>query len=156
VLKDIPDAHITIIGCGAYYDELIRLSYELRVEKFVNILTVIDDASKHSHLHSASLFVLAAREDGANIEGFGIVTLEASDAGLPVVVCRSGGAPEAVVDGVTGLIVPSDDPTALSEAILCILKDPSRAARMGEAGRKYVNEEYSIPIIAKRFWSIVM
>ena len=153
VIKEIPNAHLTIIGSGAYYDELVRLAHELRIETFVDILTDIED--KAEYWRKASLFVLAAREDGPNIEGFGIVTLEAAAEGLPVVVCRSGGAPEAVIDNVTGLIVPPDDPSALAKAILFILNDPARAARMGEAGRKYVAEEYSIPVIAKRFWSII-
>jgi len=153
VIKEIPDAHLTIIGSGAYYDELVRLAHELRIETFVDILTDIED--KAEYWRKASLFVLAAREDGPNIEGFGIVTLEAAAEGLPVVVCRSGGAPEAVIDNVTGLIVPPDDPSALAKAILFILNDPARAAQMGEVGRKYVAEEYSIPIIAKKFWSII-
>jgi Glycosyltransferase len=153
VIKEIPDLHLTIIGNGEYYDELVRLSHELRVETFVDILTDVED--KTEYWRKASLFVLAAREDGPNIEGFGIVTLEAASFGLPVVVCRSGGAPEAVLDNVTGLIVPPNDPTALSAAIVSILNNPDRTKKMGEAGRKYVAEEYSIPIIAKRFWSIV-
>jgi len=153
VIKEIPNAHLTIIGSGAYYDELVRLAHELRIESFVNILTDIED--KTDYWRKASLFVLAAREDGPNIEGFGIVTLEAASYCLPVVVSRSGGAPEAVIDGVTGLIVPPNNPAALAKAILFILNDPARAQKMGEAGRKYVSEEYSIPVIAKRFWKII-
>ena len=129
VIKEIPDAHLTIIGSGAHYDELVRLAHELRIETFVDILTDIKD--KTDYWRKASLFVLAARKDGPNIEGFGIVTLEAASYCLPVVVSRSGGAPEAVIDGVTGLIVPPDDPTALAKAILFILNDSARAARSG-------------------------
>lgn len=154
VIKITPDAHLTIIGRGEYYDELVRLAHELRVEAFVDILTDIED--KTEYWHKASLFVLAAREDGSDIEGFGIVTLEASSMGLPVVVGRSGGAPEAVIDGVTGLIVAPNDPTALAKAIIFIMTNEARAQRMGEAGRKFVAEEYSVPMVAKRFWSIVI
>lgn len=155
VLKEIPDAHLKIIGRGDYYEELIRLSHELRVENFVDILTEVDDATKQHEIDAAALFVLAAREDGPNIEGFGIVTLEAASHALPVVVTMSGGAPEAVIDGVTGLIVPPNDAPALAKAILFILGDKTRAKRMGEAGQKYVSEEYSIPVIAKRFWALL-
>jgi len=153
VIKEIPNAHLTIIGRGKYYDELVRLAHELRIETFIDILTDVEDKTKY--WSKASLFVLAARQDGPNIEGFGIVTLEAASYGLPVVVSRSGGAPEAVIDNVTGLIVPPNDPDALAKAIVSILNDPARASRMGEAGRKYVAEEYSIPVIAKKFWKII-
>jgi phosphatidylinositol alpha-1,6-mannosyltransferase len=153
VIKKNPTAHLTIIGNGAYYDELVRLAHELRIETFVDILTDIEDKTKY--WRRAALFVLAAREDGPNIEGFGIVTLEAAMQYLPVVVSSSGGAPEAVINGLTGLIVPPNDPAALAEAILFILNDPAKAQKMGEAGRKYVIDEYSIPVIAKKFWKII-
>ena len=156
IIKEVPDARLTIIGRGDYYDELIRLAHELRVETFVDILTDVDDKKKGEYLAMSALFALAARKVGDDIEGFGIVTLEASAAGLPVVVTNSGGSAEPVVDNVTGIIAPSDDPATLSAIIVRLLKNKDEAAKLGAAGRKHVAEEYSISVIAKRFWSIVI
>ena len=155
IIKEIPDARLTIIGRGDYYDELIRLAHELRVETFVDILTDVDDKKKGEYLAMSALFALAARQVGDDIEGFGVVTLEASAAGLPVVVTNSGGSAEPVVDNVTGIIAPSDDPATLAAIIMRLLKNKDEAAKLGAAGRKYVNKEYSIETIGKKFWKII-
>src|SRR5512133_1343790 len=155
ILKEIPDAHLRIIGHGQYYDELDRLAHELRVEKFVEILTEVDDRAKQEYLRSSALFALAARKDGDDIEGFGIVTLEAAAAGLPVVVTSSGGSAEPVVNGVTGVVVPSDDIETLSSAIIRMLQNKDAAAQMGKAGWEYVAREYSVEAAGKHFWNLV-
>ncbi len=156
IITEVPNAHLTIIGRGDRYDELVSLAHEFRVETFVKILTDTDDATRSKYLSGSSVFVLAARQTGNDVEGFGIVTLEASAAGLPVVVGNSGGASEPVVHGVTGIVVAPNDPIVLSEAIIRLLNDPAEAAAMGAAGREYVAREYSIDVIAKRFWKIIM
>jgi len=155
ILKEVPDAHLRIIGRGSYYDELVRLAHEFHVEKFVDILTDVNDEKKTAYLASSALFALAARKVGDDIEGFGIVTLEASAAGLPVVVTSSGGSAEPVVDKVTGIIATADDPATLSEIIVRLLKDKHEAAKLGAAGREYVSKEYSIDVIGKRFWKLI-
>ncbi len=68
-------------------------------------------------------------------EGFGMVALEASERGRPVIASAVGGLPEIVEDGVTGLVVPPDDPAALAAAILALARGPHRAAAMGAAAR---------------------
>jgi len=156
ILKAIPAAHLQIIGNGPYYEELIRLAHELHVEKFVDVLTDVTDEKKTEYLAASALFALAARKDGNDIEGFGIVTLEASAAGLPVVVTNSGGAAEPVVSGVTGVVAPCDDIETLAATIISLLNDPEGAKKMGAAGREYVAKEYSLAAIGQRFWSIVV
>ena len=150
ILKEVPEAHLKIIGRGDYYEELVRLTHELRVEKFVDILNSVDDIA--SYLNEASVFALAARQEGADVEGFGIVTLEASAAGLPVIVTNSGGAAEPVVDGVTGFVVKVED---IASTIIKLLKDKSLAEKIGTTGREYVTKEYSAEAVASRFWKIV-
>ena len=75
-------------------------------------------------------------------EGFGMVALEASERGRPVIVSRVGGLPEIVLDGETGLVVPSEDPAALADAIVKLASDLPRAAELGEAGRRRVLAEF--------------
>lgn len=155
ILKDIPEARLTIIGRGHYYEELDRLAHELRVETFIDIKTDVSNDLKFDYLKNSTVFALAARRVGPDVEGFGIVVIEASSFGLPVVVGRSGGATETVVDGVTGIVVEPDSAKLLAEAIVHLLKNPDEARRMGAAGREYVTREYSIDFTAKKFWDIL-
>ncbi|HTH83863.1 glycosyltransferase family 4 protein, partial [Mycobacterium sp.] len=74
--------------------------------------------------------------------GLGIVFLEASATGVPVVAGRSGGAPEAVRDGETGVVVDGWDVGAIAASVGELLADPDRAARMGTAGRRWVVDKW--------------
>jgi len=82
------------------------------------------------------------RGAGLDVEGLGIVYLEASASGVPVVAGRSGGAPETVLDGQTGLVVDGWDVGAVAATVGDLLADPARAARMGEAGRRWVVDNW--------------
>jgi phosphatidylinositol alpha-1,6-mannosyltransferase len=91
---------------------------------------------------AADVFVLPSINAGWKFEGYGLVHMEASAAGLPVIGTRDCGAEDAIDNGVTGLLVPQpaiDD--ALPQAILSILSDPARARQMGEAGRAKARRE---------------
>jgi starch synthase len=81
-------------------------------------------------------------------EPLGIVNLEAMACGTAVAGSRTGGIPEVVADGETGLLVPPDDPPALAEALNVLLRDPARARAMGQAGRKRAIAEFGWPAIA--------
>jgi len=155
VRKEFPDVTYTIIGNGPYLETLEKIVANDGLQANVHILTKIDDQEKLKELDKASIFILPARAAGADIEGFGIVTLEASAAGLPVVVGRSGGAPEGVIDGVTGIVIEPNDPKSLADAISRLFSNPGEARKMGEEGRKYVNDEYAIEKFAKRFWDLI-
>ena len=86
----------------------------------------------------------------ARWEGFGLALLEAMLAAKPVVATRVSAAPEIVVDGETGVLVPPDDAEALAEAVLGLLADPARAAAMGEAGLARAQSEFSVARMAER------
>ena len=83
-------------------------------------------------------------------ESFGLIYLEAMRHGTPVIGCRAGGVPEVVHDGETGLLVPPDDPPALLAAITRLLDDPALRARLGAAGRRSVETEFSAQRMAER------
>jgi phosphatidylinositol alpha-1,6-mannosyltransferase len=112
----------------------------LDVVEFVG--RVPDDALPDIYRRS-DVFVMPAREEtsSASVEGFGIVYLEASASGLPVVAARSGGAEEAVIDGETGFLVPPDDPDALTRVLRKLVLDAECRHSMGQAGRRWVEEE---------------
>jgi glycosyltransferase involved in cell wall biosynthesis len=97
------------------------------------------------YLAAADVFVLPSRS-----EGFSNAIIEAMAASLPVVATNVGGNAEAVTDGISGFLVPSDDPDALSAAILRLLSDPSKAKAMGAAGRSLVEERFTVEAMMNR------
>jgi phosphatidylinositol alpha-1,6-mannosyltransferase len=90
-----------------------------------------------------------------DVEGFGIVYIEASACGKPVVAGCTGGAPEAVLDGETGLLVDPEDPKAISDALIRILVDSDLATRLGKRGRERAEREFAWSVVAARVDSIV-
>jgi phosphatidylinositol alpha-1,6-mannosyltransferase len=92
-----------------------------------------------------------SRFAGLEVEGLGIVYLEASACGLPVVAGNSGGAPDAVVEGVTGLVVDGTKNTQIAAAIITLLTNPQKSKEMGDAGREWIKENWRWEIWSKRF-----
>jgi phosphatidyl-myo-inositol dimannoside synthase len=154
VIKEISGAHLTIVGSGPYYEELIRLAHELRIENFVDIVADADDDARNKFYDEASVFVLPARQEGADVEGFGIVVLEASAHGLPVVVGNSGGVAEAVIAGETGVLLDQVDKDKLAETVVDLLTDKNKAEKMGAAGIVFA-KEFSPEKIAEKFWKLI-
>jgi phosphatidylinositol alpha-1,6-mannosyltransferase len=95
------------------------------------------------------------RRGGLDVEGLGIVYLEASATGLPVVAGDSGGAPDAVLEGETGYVVPGRDRAALTERLVTLLQDPSLRARMGERGRAWVEQSWRWDLLAGRLAALL-
>ena len=93
---------------------------------------------------------MASRIEGSSAEGFGIVFLEAGTLSKPVVGGRAGGIPDAVEDGVSGLLVDPEDPGEIAEAITRILTDPELAARLGGQGRTRVEERFTWDAVIER------
>jgi len=95
------------------------------------------------------------RRGGLDVEGLGMVYLEAAACGLPVVAGTSGGAPEAVRDGVTGHVVDPRSPEAVADAVCRLIDDPARAREMGRAGRAWVEQRWSWDSIAGTFAALL-
>ena len=92
---------------------------------------------------------------GLEVEGLGIVYLEASACGLPVIAGRSGGAPDALIDGTTGLVIDGTDNAAIAEAVIDLLSHPQRSKEMGQAGRNWILEKWRWQIWAERFEQLI-
>src|SRR5260221_4577013 len=95
------------------------------------------------------------RRGGLDVEGLGIVYLEASASGLPVVGGDSGGAPDAILDGETGYVVPGRDVAAVAARIIELLADPAGAAAMGGKGAALVDRELRWDLVTARLWQIL-
>ena len=146
-----PDLVVAIAGEGRELAHLRRLAGQSPLT--VELLGSVNDADRSALLGAADVFVMACRNRwlGLEQEGFGIVFLEAAAAGVPQVAGDSGGASEAVLDGVTGLVVESPrDPGAVAEALRSLLADPNRRRRMGRAARSRVQESFDNDVLASR------
>jgi phosphatidylinositol alpha-1,6-mannosyltransferase len=146
-----PDLVVAIGGDGRERQRLERLAADSLVD--VRVLGRVSDDDRAGLLGAADVFVLAChnRWGGLEQEGFGIVFLEAAAFGVPQVAGASGGAPEAVLDGVSGLVV--DDPTdpgAVAQGIRTLLADPALRRRMGRAARTRVQESFDTDVLASR------
>lgn len=128
---------LRIVGDGADRTKLQRLAEDLGIADVTEFVGYVSHSTVPSELGKLDLFVAVSRN-----ESFGVAVLEASASQLPVIVSDVGGLPEVVRDGETGLIVPSEDPSALAEAIERLVVDEQLRVSMGIKGREFVQREY--------------
>jgi phosphatidylinositol alpha-1,6-mannosyltransferase len=130
-----------VIGEGPLRNEFERIAAESGLTDQALFLGGLDDAGRNEWLARARVFVMPSRlsERGGG-EGFGIAYLEAGAHGLPVVAGAVGGALDAVLHDVTGLLVDPTDPAAVADAVAGLLLDPARAEALGRAGRRRAEE----------------
>ena len=152
-----PNVTYLVVGQGRYRTELENLATNLGVRDRVVFAgrVSVDDLP---HVYALSdVFVMASREqlDACDVEGFGLVFLEASACAKPVVGGRSGGIPDAIVDGVTGLLVDSRDPEDISNALARVLTDRDFASRLGQQGRSRAVDEFGWARVADRVQGIL-
>ncbi|MFA1547469.1 glycosyltransferase family 4 protein [Actinomadura chokoriensis] len=157
VLRAEPDAALLLVGGGPYRKELERLASSLGVRRSVVFTGGVTWEELPAHYDAGDVFAMPCRtrRRGLDVEGLGIVYLEASATGLPVVAGDSGGAPDAVLDGETGVVVPGRSVTGVADALTALLSDPSRARAMGERGRAWVEREWRWEIQAARLGSLL-
>ena len=156
VRQRIPGARLLIVGDGPYRKRLERLATHLNVSDSVVFTGRVEHADLPAYYAACDVFALPCRtrRAGIDVEGLGIVLLEASATGRPVIAGDSGGAPDAVDNGTTGVVIP-DRRDALVTAICDLLDDPARRARMGAAGRAWVTDNWTWSVPAGRFAALV-
>lgn len=144
IRQRVPGAALVIVGGGPYRTSLHRLAHTFGVAEHVVFTDGVPGDELPAHHAMADVFAMPCRTRGSglDVEGLGIVYLEASSTGVPVVAGRSGGAPETVVDGETGHVVDGWDVGAIAAAIGNLLADPARAAEMGAAGRRWAVDNW--------------
>ena len=110
-----------------------------------------------AHYDAGDVFAMPCRtrRGGLEVEGLGIVFLEASATGLPVVAGRSGGSPDAVLDGETGHVVDGRSVADVAAVISRLLGDPARGRAMGERGRQWVEQEWRWDVLAARLRALL-
>jgi phosphatidylinositol alpha-1,6-mannosyltransferase len=150
--RRIPDAALLLVGGGPYRRTLTQLAEHCGVADHVILTGSVPWEELPAHYNAGDVFAMPARTrgKGLDVEGLGIVYLEASASGLPVVAGNSGGAPETVLDEVTGHVVDGREQAALVDTLAALLADPVRARRMGEAGRQWVTKHWRWDVLAQR------
>ncbi|GGN03540.1 phosphatidylinositol alpha-1,6-mannosyltransferase [Actinoplanes campanulatus] len=144
IRRRVPGAALLLVSGGPYRKTLERLARENDVEADVVFTGSVPWAELPDHYAAGDVYAMPCRTRaaGLDVEGLGIVYLEASATGLPVVGGDSGGAPDAVREGETGYVVGGTDVPAIAARVAELLGDPVRAKAMGEAGRAWVEREW--------------
>lgn len=144
VLARVPGAALLVVGEGPHRATVARWVVRLGLQGHVVLAGGAPAEELAAHYAAGDVFAMPARDrlGGLETEGLGICYLEAAAASLPVVAGRSGGAPEAVQDGISGLVVDGRDVAAVADAVAALLADPARAAAMGARGRTWVQERW--------------
>ncbi|MDQ1044783.1 glycosyltransferase family 4 protein [Streptomyces sp. V4I2] len=157
ILAAEPDAVLLIVGGGPYEKELRRLARETRVADSVRFTGAVPWAELPAHYGAGDVFAMPCRtrRGGLDVEGLGIVYLEASATGLPVVAGDSGGAPDAVLDGETGWVVRGGSAEEAADRILVLLQDAELRRRMGERGRAWVEEKWRWDLLAEKLKTLL-
>ena len=143
-----------VAGVGPHRGRFEQLAADLGLEAAVRFLGFVPDEELPALYNAVDLYVGASRRVELLAEGFGIAIVEASGCGLAVVGGRSGGVPDAVRDGETGILVDPDDPAAVAQGITRLLGDPELRRRMGAAGRRAVETYYNWDRVARDLRSI--
>ena len=153
ILKSVPDAHILMVGQGPYLPHLKKLVARHNLNDHVSFIGRIQYAQLPQYICAGDIFAMPSRSRffGLEVEGLGIVYLEASACGLPVIAGSSGGAPDAVLDGVTGFVVDGENDGAIAAAAIRLLNDVDGAKAMGTAGREWIIENWRWEIWSQRF-----
>lgn len=152
VQRAVPDAALLVVGGGPVHDRLLRLAEAEGVASSVVLTGSVPWEELPAHYDAGDVFAMPCRSrlGGLEVEGLGIVFLEASATRLPVVAGRSGGSPDAVLDGVTGHVVDGTSVSEVAGRLVALLADPDRARSMGAAGRAWVEEQWRWDVLADR------
>lgn len=152
IQRVVPEAALLIVGGGPHREQLERQVREAGLERDVVFTGSVPYAELPAHYAAGDVFAMPCRSRlrGLEVEGLGIVYLEANACGLPVVAGDSGGAPDAVIEGSTGYVVPGRSVKAVADRVSTLLNDESRRRAMGAAGREWVTREWQWAALADR------
>ncbi len=153
----IGDAALIFVGGGRYGAALEGLAERLRVRSSITFAGSVSRGDLPAYYNAGDVFAMPCRtrRRGLDVEGLGIVYLEASASGLPVIAGNSGGAPDAVLAGQTGYVVDGRSAVPVADRVIELLRDTERAAAMGERGRTWVEAEWRWELVAERLAAVL-
>ena len=153
----VPNVHLVLVGVGPHQDYLEKLARKLKVSDCVTFIGRINYAELPKYICVGDIFAMPSRSRffGLEVEGLGIGYLEASACGLAVVGGKSGGAPDAVLVGETGVVVDGTSPSEIAEACIDLLDNPELCALMGANGRAWIIENWRWEIWATKYAALL-
>ena len=153
ILKEFPEAHLLFVGVGPHLEYIHKRAIQLGVLNNISFVGRVQYDELPRFICVGEIFAMPSRSRlaGLEVEGLGIVYLEASACGLPVVGGRSGGAPDALLEGETGYAVDGLKPVDVAAAVIKLLNDPDSAAAMGRRGREWIIQEWEWQHWSSRF-----
>jgi phosphatidylinositol alpha-1,6-mannosyltransferase len=148
---------LLLVGGGPYRRTLDRLVTQAGITNSVLFAGPVPWDDLPAYYDAANIFAMPCRtrRAGLDVEGLGIVYLEASATGLPVIAGDSGGAPDAVLDGETGYVVPGRSVDTLAARLVELLRDPAGAAAMGEKGQAWIDRDWTWDLVTERLQHIL-
>ena len=157
VQASIPDAALLVVGGGPYRSRLDAMVAEEGLGDSVRFTGTVPWEALPAHYAAGDVFAMPCRtrNRGWDVEGLGIVYLEASAIGLPVIAGDSGGAPDAVLDGTTGFVVDGQDVPQVADRVVELLGDPALATAMGQQGRQWVERDWTWPTVSRRLTDLL-
>lgn len=157
ILKLVPEAHYIIVGKGPHENELQKLVDQLQLRAHVTFAGYAAPDELGAYFSMCDVFTMISREipETGDMEGFGIVYLQAGSFAKPVVAGKSGGVPDAVLHELTGLLVNPIDPDEVAQAIVLLLQDMALAKRLGEAGKRRIQAEFRSTEAAKKIMTAI-
>jgi phosphatidylinositol alpha-1,6-mannosyltransferase len=154
ILDRLPAVEYVIVGTGSEERRLRRLAEEMGVASAVRFVGSVPHHATRTYYEQCDVFVHPNRElDNGEVEGFGIVFLEAGAAGVPVIGGDSGGTPDAIQNGITGFLVDPNSVEEIAERVISLLEDQSLRLRMGQAGRVWA-ARFSWQTAAEKIWAL--
>jgi phosphatidylinositol alpha-1,6-mannosyltransferase len=157
IRKRVPGTALLLVGDGPDRGYLEQLARDVRAPEDVVFAGGVPGADLPSWYGAGDVFAMPCRtrRRGLDVEGLGMVYLEASACGLPVLAGDSGGAPDAVRDGVTGRVIDGESPGAASHVLATMLMDRQLASRLGNAGRAWALSEWGWDLQAERLLDLL-
>ncbi|WP_018152517.1 glycosyltransferase family 4 protein [Leeia oryzae] len=147
ILARMPQTHFVLAGDGPQFENLKKIVQEQGLNHCVHFLGLRRDIP--NILKSLDVFVLPTYD-----EALGTAFLEAQAMETAVIGTRTGGVPETMQEGVTGLLVPTQNPTAISEAVIALLEQPGRAHDMGKNGRQFILSNFTVKVMAAQMLNL--
>lgn len=142
IVKAFPSCMYVIAGGGQMRRELAQSVRSRGLENHVIFTGIISDEKKAEYFGMCDIFVMTPYEERGDVEGFGMVYLEANSYGKPVIATHSGGISDAVIDGKTGLLIEEKNSKAITDAVVRLARDPDLSQRLGKQGYDRVKEEF--------------
>lgn len=155
VVKKIPNSVLLIVGQGEEKESIIAKINELHLNNYVKFVGYVDPSKMSKYYAVCDVYVMPSKTVGHDYESFGIVYVEANACGKPVIAGKSGGIEDAVIDGVTGLLVDPENVEEIAQAIIRLLTDQEYARQLGENGRRRVEKELNWRMVGKKIEEIL-